>query len=240
MKRHVAQIIAAVIAALFLVHFSNDRVAAEGFGTASELEVWGKAIDPDGDCKVFVANGGALLMAVPGSARPHDLAAETGFTNAPRVVQPVRGDFTLQVQIDGRFMPGDESTNPGRTGYNGAGLVAVLDSNNVVTLARAVLQHPGSEPMHYANFEIRIDGKLQRIGLTGDHPLPKSGPVFLRIERRGAKIHGAVSTDGSRWTALDPKEIPENWTQELQAGVVAVSSSKEEFNPRFSKLQLLK
>ena len=39
------------------------------------------------------------------------------------VVQPVAGDFVIQVRVGGEFQPGAESTQPGRTGYTGAGLV---------------------------------------------------------------------------------------------------------------------
>ena len=204
-----------------------------------ELAAWGQAVDPDGDCKFFLADG-ALLISVPGSDTPHDLAAEIHVTNAPRVLQPVMGDFTLQVKIDGRFEPGDESTKPGRTGYNGAGITAIADADNVVTLARAVLQHPGEEAVPYANFEIRTGGQLQRIGLTGDHPLPKKGPVFLRLERRGSKMIGAVSTQGVSWDVLGAKDIPAAWPKGLRVGAIAISTSKDEFNPRFSNLQLLR
>jgi hypothetical protein len=51
---------------------------------------------------------------------------------------------------------------------------------------------------------------------------------------------GAVSTDGMDWNVLEPKNLPDDWAKELHVGVVAISTSKEEFNPRFSKLQLLK
>jgi hypothetical protein len=205
--------------------------------TKRELPGWGTAVDPDHDCTFFVAED-ALMISVPGS-HPHDLSPELQSTNAPRVLQSVRGDFTIQVRVEGRFAPGDESTQPGRTGYNGAAVVAMSDADNVVTLARAVLQR-GGEAEPYANFEIRVDGELQRIGLSGDHPLPKAGPVFLRLERRGSKFLGAVSADGMSWDVLGAKQIPEEWPKELQTGIAAISTSQDEFNPRFSKLQILK
>jgi len=204
-----------------------------------QLTGWGVARDPSHDCGFYLADG-SLLISVPGSARPHDLAADIHVINAPRVLQPVRGDFTIQVRVDGRFQPGGESTKAGRTAYNGAGIVALMNERNVVTLARAALQDPGKEPKAYANFEIRVGGELERIGNTSDHPLPKDGPVFLRLERRGLKFLGAVSADGDSWDVLEPKELPEVWPKELQAGVVAISTSKYEFDPRFSKLQVLK
>jgi hypothetical protein len=219
-------------------------VVADGEDSAKQKEAprelagWGTAVDPDRDCAFFVAHD-SLLISIPGS-RPHDLAADIKLTNAPRVLQSVRGDFTIQVKVEARVAPGDESTKPGRTGYDGAAIIAMADPQNVVTLARGVLQRRDKEPKTYANFEMRVAGKLQRIGRTGDHPLPETGPVFLRLERRGSTFHGAVSAEGTTWDALESKEVPADWPKELQIGVAAISTSTEEFNPRFSKLQILK
>lgn len=199
---------------------------------------WGTAVTPDNDCK-FSQTRDAFLISVPGT-HPHDLAPELNVINAPRVLQAVHGDFIIQVCIEGGFKPGNDSTLSGRVGYNGAGIVAMLDAQNVVTLARAVLQRPGQKTVPYANFEIRVAGQLQRIGLTGDHTLPLDGPVFLRLERRGSKFLGSVSMDGINWTILKAKDVPPEWSKELQTGIVAISTSAVEFTPRFSKLQILK
>ncbi len=204
-----------------------------------DIKGWGTAIDPDGDCEFFLSKE-SLLIRVPGTPNPHDLAAEIETVNAPRVLKTVRGDFTVQVKIDGRFTPGKESTLPGRVGYNGAGLVVMADSQNVVCLARAVMNHPGSEPKPYANFEMRAHGELARMGNANAKPLPSSGPVFLRLERHGQKISGAVSTDGKEWDQLKPKELPMDWPKKLQVGVVAISTSTNEFNPRFSNFKIVK
>ena len=235
MKNLTLYLVAVVGSACLLV---NGQDSAKNKETKRELPGWGTAIDPDQDCTFFVAED-ALLITVPGS-HAHDLAAEIHTTNAPCVLQSVRGDFTIQVKVEGRFAPGAASTKAGRTGYNGAAIVAMADARNVVTLARAVLKRRGEEAEPYANFEIRVAGKLQRMGLTGDHPVPKAGPVFLRLERRGSKFLGAVSADGISWDVLEAKEIPAEWPNELQTGIAAISTSKDEFNPRFSKLQIFK
>src|SRR4051812_5919141 len=193
--------------------FSNAQQAAVDKEAPRVLPGWGTATDPDQDCRFSVVEEG-LVISVPGS-RPHDLAADINTVNAPRVLQAVDGDFSIQVKVEGLFAPGEESTKPGRTGYNGAAIVALVDEQNVVTLARAVLQHPGHNAMPYANFEMRVDGKLQRIGLTNDHPLPIEGPVYLRLERRGTQFLAAVSIDGVKWDSLEPKEIPATWPKEL-------------------------
>ncbi len=206
-----------------IVSAQQPAATTEATSTA-DIPEWGTPTNPDRDCKFFPA-AGELLICVPGG-KPHDLAAEINTINAPRVLQTIRGDFTLQVKIDGRLEPGDQSTLPGRTGYNGAGLVLMADLQNVICLARAVLHRSGGEQMPYANFEMRADSKLDRIGYANEHPLPKTGPVYLRLERRGQKVVGAVSSDGLKWEALPAKEIPAAWPEELQIGVVAISTSK--------------
>jgi regulation of enolase protein 1 (concanavalin A-like superfamily) len=226
-------------AAIFFACLALARVQAQPLGNQKTqlLGRWGAATDPDGDCKFF-ATKRELLVAVP-AACPHDLAADIDRTNAPRVLQRACGDFAIQVRVDGRFDPGDASAQSGRGAYNGAGIIAMADDNNVVTLARAALQEK-DDAQSYANFEIRSDGHLERIGLTSDHPLAKDRPTYLRLERRGRRFLAATSEDGQTWVGLDSKRVPSDWPQELQIGIVAVSTSKAEFNPRFSKLQVLK
>jgi regulation of enolase protein 1 (concanavalin A-like superfamily) len=235
--RFVVSCLAIVIASSCATH-NCDNGPSNGNGERN-LPGWGRAVDPDGDCQFFIDRG-TLLINVPGSAYPHDLAAEINRTNAPRVLQQVNGDFTVQVRVDGRFSPGTESTQANRLAYNGAGLVAMADPQNVVTLARAVIQKPGEGPAPYANFEIRGNGHLLRIGLTDDHPLPITGPVFLRLQRRGSEMIGEASLDGIHWDTLGSKDLPTHWPKALHIGVVAISTSTEEFDPRFSKFRIVK
>ncbi len=223
-----------------LAEVSYEESTRQNFSISkmTEIKGWGRAIDPDGDCEFFLSKK-TLLINVPGT-RPHDLAAEINTINAPRVLQTVRGDFTMQVEVDGQFTPGEQSTLPGRAGYNGAGLVVMADSGNVVCLARAVMHHRNGKPTPYANFELRVKGELERIGNANVHPLPITGTVFLRLEQRGQKISGAVSTDGTRWEQLKPKELPMEWPKKLSVGVVAISTSTQEFNPRFSNFKIVR
>ena len=205
----------------------------------ANISDWGKPTDPDGDCKFFRAPG-ELLISVPGSNGPHDLATDVNKTNAPCVLKAVSGDFSIQVKVDGRFAPGTKTSLPGRFAYNGAGLLLMADASNVVCLARGVFQRPGDEPKTYANFEKRVGGELERIGDAADHALPATGPVFLRLARHGQTIFGWVSTDGNKWDALPPKVLPDSWPNKLSVGIVAISTSEQEFNPRFSSFKLAK
>ena len=203
------------------------------------LPGWGQTADPDSDCNFYVGRN-SVVISVPGSGNPHDLAAEIDRTNAPRLTQAVEGDFTIEIKTDGRFEPGENSTLPGRTAYNGAALIITLDPQNVVTLARAVLQRPGKAPAYYANFELRSGGNLERMGLTGDLQLPAKGQVWLRLQRHGSDITGAVSTNGTEWNSLGTKTISSDWPDKLSAGIAAISTSESEFDPRFSELKVSK
>lgn len=223
---------------LVLMHLSGDSLRAQEGRNEPKLGKWGVAVNPDGDCR-FQLTKSSLIISVPGSERPHDLAAEIDCINAPRVLKSANGDFTLQVRIEGRFAPGDQSTKPGRTGYNGAALVAMVDPQNVATLARAVLQRSGEAPTPYLNFEIRVNGALLRMGSTGDRTIPLDGPLYLRLERRGQKLIGAASVNGQTWDVLPAKDVPASWPGNLSVGVAAISTSREEFSPHFSQLQLL-
>jgi regulation of enolase protein 1 (concanavalin A-like superfamily) len=217
----------------------SAELTAAGNQSDQTLPGWDRTFNPDGDCNFYVGKN-AVVINVPGSRNPHDLAAEINRTNAPRVLQEVDGDFTIQVRTDGRFEPGDLSTLPGRTAYDGAAIIVTLDPRNVVTLARAVLQRPGQAPAYYANFEIRADGKLSRMGLTGDFRLPAKGPVYLRLQRQDSEIAGAVSLDGVEWHALGSKNLRSPWPAKLSTGITAISTSVSEFNPRFSELKISK
>lgn len=200
---------------------------------------WGTTIDPAKDCKVR-EGAGRLTISVPGTSKPHDLSPEMDSCTAPRVVQTVKGDFTIEVVVQGDFEPGAESSQEGRTGYTGAGLVVFADEKNFVRLERATLHHGGGEPAPYTNFEIRVDGQIERFGTTGDFPTEAGKPTWLRLERKGNQLIGSMSQDGENWTKGEPKELKaEAWTKnDIVAGVAAISTSAQTFAPSFSQLTI--
>lgn len=131
------------------------------------------------------------------------------------------------------------ATQPGRTGYTGAGLVIMSDDDNYVRLERAALQHEGMDrAVPYINFEVRLDGQLQQIGSTEDHKTPNEKPIWLRLFRKGAEIHAAVKQEGEEWAAMAPKKLPAAWPETVKAGVHAVSTSKQVFSPKFGELKI--
>lgn len=200
------------------------------------IEGWGTAVDPDGDC-TFTLEDGALSISVPGGQPAHDLSAELNSSNAPRVLREISGDFTLQVCVHGESKPGDRSTQRGRTAYTGAGLAIFADSKNYIRLERATLKRGSNDASrHYTNFELRIDGRVQRFGNTGDLPWDDNKPVYLQLSRRGNMVHGAVSQDGKEWKELEPKTI-EDWPSTILAGVAAISTSESVFVASFADIR---
>src|SRR5687767_3348986 len=118
---------------LMLVYTCTAVAAPRSADTQAEVAfkrldfgAWGRAIDPAGDCK-FNLVGDQFTIAVPGSPRAHNLSVEKKSMEAPRVLQPVNGDFALEVRVDGKFHPGKISTEEGRTPYFGAGLLVMID-----------------------------------------------------------------------------------------------------------------
>jgi len=229
------------VCALFALVALAGSIAAGAPSGSGSIPGWGTVIDPAGDCKVNLRDG-KLSIIVPASDKAHDLSCEIGNTTAPLVIQRAIGDFVLQVKVDGTFQPSDDSSEAGRCGYVGGGLVIFADKSNYVTIARATLRYQGDKPAPYTNFEIRADGECVRIGATGDLPTDPAKPTWLRLERRGRQMLGAMSQDGKHWHYGDPKPLDSKaWDKpSVTAGIAALSTSTGDFAPIFSGLALTK
>jgi regulation of enolase protein 1 (concanavalin A-like superfamily) len=201
-----------------------------------DLGKWGKFISPLGDCP-FKQTEARMEITVPGTERPHGLTAELQSMDAPRVLQPIKGDFTIQVKAGGLLDPGNEATEPGRAPYNAGGLVVMIDEKNYVTLVRAALQRDG-RAFPYANFEMRVNGECEQIGDARARPLKLDQPAFLKLARRENVFRGFVSDDGEHWDEVGTKEAPRDWPAEAQAGIVAISNARQPFSADFAELKL--
>ena len=197
---------------------------AETLGKA--LTGWGNVVDPDGDCKIST-QGKALTMAVPGTL--HDLNADIDKFNAPRVLREVEGNFVIQVKVVGDFKPGPKSMRAKGVPFNGAGIFVWRDSDNYIRLERGAMVR-GGKVGSFAVFEEREGGSS---GAQHNGQLTP-GTTYLKLERRGSRILGFTSKDGSHWTQLKP--IDTVWPSQLKVGVDAINSSNEPFKVRFEEL----
>jgi regulation of enolase protein 1 (concanavalin A-like superfamily) len=208
-------------------------VAAPAAPNNDLIPGWGHFLNADGDCS-YQLDDEQLTINVPGTA--HDLSAEQGLMNAPIVIQEMLGDFTVQVKISGDFEPGD-AVVAGRSPYQGAGLMLGQDVRNYIRLERGTyVKTETGQSFPYANFEVRLNGQLVRIGQANDYPLEAGQDTILKIERHGDTVSGAVSTDGEDWHALGDK--PFRMARKLFVGVTAVNASTAPFSPQFADLKV--
>ena len=126
---------------------------------------WDKPVDPEGDCK-FDRKGDKLTITVPGGGIPR--------LDAPRLQRKLRGDFMVQVRVNG---------NIGTKG--GAGIV-LMAGNTVVGLMQDEIGFP--------RWEVEVSGLL--VTATGWMPIKAKA---LRLMRRGNKITGWYSDDSNEW-----------------------------------------
>jgi regulation of enolase protein 1 (concanavalin A-like superfamily) len=191
----------------------------------TDVAGWGKAIDPDGDCKIK-AERNALVMNVPGKL--HDLNADIDKYNAPRVLREVERNFTVQVKIVGEFKPGTKALREKTLPYNGGGIFVWRDSDNFIRLERGAVVNRGKIGT-FAIFEEREGGSR---GAQHNGALTP-GTAYLKLERRGNRIYGFTSKDGKHWTELKP--IDTVWSGPLKVGVNAINSSDAPFQVRFEE-----
>lgn len=166
---------------------------------------WGEMIDPDRDC-LFAVGADQVGIQIPGTS--HDLSAELNRTNAPRVLQPVEGDFEIEVRVAGTLTP-DRPLVATRTAYSGAGLLLMRDEANYIRLERAALRR-GGMVRHYLNFEQRQDGNLRRFGRVDDYELTGNEAVTLKLTVENRTVIGWVRTGDTAWHRLGEKTVDQS------------------------------
>jgi S1-C subfamily serine protease/regulation of enolase protein 1 (concanavalin A-like superfamily) len=194
----------------------------------TEIPSWGLAIDQDRDCR-FTPGDRSLKIDVP--AAMHDLGGPLHRVNAPRVMRAVNGDFQITVKVEGEFRPGPRSTNPRSIPYIAGGLLVWSDSDNFIRLERAAMLRGGRviSTIAFLEQEGGYGGAVHNVGVP-------AGDCYLRLERKGSRIHGAISQDGSTWKNLKP--IDTVWPNKLKVGLMALSTSSSPFAVNFEELEL--
>lgn len=196
--------------------------------TGTALAGWGLAIDPDKDCK-FTPGPRSMTLDVP--AAIHDFGGALRRFNAPRVLREIDGDFVLSVKVSGEFKPGPKSTNPKSVPFLAGGILVWSDSDNFIRLERAAMNR-GGRLLPTVGFEEWEGGYAGAV----HNEAFQEGTCYLRLERKGSRIFGAISRDGSQWKILKP--IDTVWPSKLKVGLMAVSTSNEPFSVKFEEFEL--
>jgi regulation of enolase protein 1 (concanavalin A-like superfamily) len=204
---------------------------AQSKSPPAELPHWGQVHSPNRKVQ-FKVTDDALELTLPSGA--NDFSIELGRITAPRVLQAVSGDFSIQVQVARVTPPGTLSTTPGRRPFCSAGLLVWQDAGNYIRLEHARCLVP-PQVMNYANWELRSQGQWVRQGRFDEQPMDGEAS-WLRIARRGTVFSAGVSSDGEAWKSLP--DITAAWPADLQAGIVAVNDTRIAFKPSFRKLSL--
>jgi regulation of enolase protein 1 (concanavalin A-like superfamily) len=210
------------------VEHTLPGAAAKDNETASK---WGSVLDPDQDCVISVEKN-SLAIKVPGT--PHDLfqlrSSGTNYArfNAPRVTQPAKGSFQVQVRTKTFSPPLFEFTLHGRDPWVSAGLLIWDNQDNYFRLEAA------------ANASTLLPGvHLQRIvrGVSMSHwERETEKDVWLKVERVGDQF--AVSSRGGDGAWRPQQRFTQNMSERLNVGVFAINMSSPPLEATFYDFQL--
>jgi len=209
---------------LLLLSVSIAPAADSIYGS---IDGWGQLIDPDGDCRFDVGKDSVVVTFGPG---PHELDAEIGRMNSPRIVRSLSGDFSVSTVVAGD-LPLPELPRA----YISGGLVLMQDQHNYIRLERASFIRNGTKS-YYTNFEQRIDSKRTRMGLFADFALQADQAVELRLEVRDGTVRGLVRHGGDAWHEMGTAKINPGAT--LLAGVSGVKTIPDEVKVTFSRFHV--
>jgi regulation of enolase protein 1 (concanavalin A-like superfamily) len=200
-----------------------------------QIKGWGTVVDPAGDCKVALKNG-KLTITVPGTH--HNLNPTPLFDNvlAPRVLQEVEGDFTMQVKVEVFARPqAKTSTNKAGNSLVAAGLLVWQDEKNFVRFLQAAMGETGALG---GSLEVYRDGKF----IGGGSTATDDKATHLKLSRKGNAFSFAVSADGKDWSEIKGEGVDLgkiDLAKQLKVGVAAVNATTKEFAPQFEGLSLM-
>jgi regulation of enolase protein 1 (concanavalin A-like superfamily) len=208
---------------------SSDPVAGQD-QKPKQIEGWGEVVDPDGDCRVSKDNED-LIISVPKTRHDLTYADKRGTLNAPRVVQPVEGDFTLEVTVPEFPLPGDAASSGGEYSFVSAGLVVWQDDKNFIRLERAAV---GNSDAPFVWIEQFTDGQSTFQKLA---PLDNAA-TGLRAVRKGNEFEFQYDADGERSDWVEIRSGAIEMPAKLNVGVAAVNTTAREHPARLTGLKL--
>ena len=198
---------------------------------AQTIKGWGTVKDLDGDCKA-VLDGKKMTIMVPKGT--HDMTYRDDFTgvNAPRIVQDVDGDFTVQVRINAFGQPQANTSSNGMYSFVGSGLLIWLDDKNFIRLERSAEGNGGGLFVYLEQFQDAKTGKNKAAVLLQDKG------TDLKVERKGDNFTFAFKEgdDAKEWTTLT--EIESKLPGKLKVGVHAINTTTAAFEPVLEDLKL--
>ncbi len=196
----------------------KERATVKGFGTV---------VDPDGDCQ-FKQEDESVTIVVP--KLWHDLTYTDHYTtrNAPRILQAVQGDFSLEVKVEPFELPNNKPSSGGDHSFVSSGLLLWQNDRNFVRFERAAVGGP------FIWVERFQDGK----SALQDGLDIEDKDTYLRATRKGNSLTLETSQDGHDWKHVAAVEV--NLPEQLDVGVAAINSTRAPFSATLKGLKLIR
>ncbi|PYR72188.1 MAG: hypothetical protein DMF86_24325 [Acidobacteria bacterium] len=168
-----------------------------------------------------------LTIGIPGSL--HDLWPKEGKVNAPRVLQDVDGDFTVQVTVT-------TTVKPQNGFFRAATLLVVQDDGTFIRFDDAAADRGASGIDFYCYLHVFRNG--ERLVNEQLRPL-KDAPAVLKLQRHGGDVIASFSQDDGRtWRSFGRKTA--QLSERLKVGVAALNNTNSPFTATFADLKITK
>ncbi|QDV47479.1 hypothetical protein Enr13x_73880 [Stieleria neptunia] len=197
-----------------------DAVTARADEPAKTIKGWGLVEDPTNESKIDFDNKTLTLTAPDDYVDNHP----SGRVNAPRVLQDVSGDFTVQVGVihvdEAKPNSVHKVLKSFPTAYHAGSLLLRLDDRSCVRLERISKNLEGKQSPACV-LEVWKDRKQSFIRAFGIEDVP----TILKLERRGTKLMASFSQDdGDTWKGF-PEQSLKDWPRKIKVGVSMTSNT---------------
>lgn len=196
---------------------------------AQTIKGWGTVIDPDRDCKV-TEDEGKVTISVPITYHDLTYTDDGAKLNAPRILQDVKGDFSVQLKVRTFPLPQANTSSSGKHSFVSSGLLMWIDDKNFLRLDRAAVGG-GTAPFIWA--ERFQDGRSAAQKLT---PLSEDRDTWLRIAYKDGKLTLSSSEDGKQWNDVLTEEL--KLSEKMQVGVLAINTTTQVFAPTLEEFKV--
>ncbi len=200
----------------------------------AKIPGWGEVIDPAGDCKV-AEKAGTVSITVPGTQ--HNLNPLPGWNNldAPRVLQEVDGDFTIEVKVVkfAQPKPKTSSNKEKPASFVAGGILIWQDGKNFLRFLRAA-NADNKDFTVFVAAEFYFGGEK----IAGGGQKTADEDTYLRVERKAGKFTLAESKDGNAWKSRRPPGKDLVLQGKVKVGVAVVNATTAEITHEFTQLKL--
>ncbi len=199
------------------------------------IQGWGESEDPAGGTKIEL-QGTTLVMTTP------DIYVDNyppGKVNAPRVLQEVSGDFTVEVKVT-HLDPSKtdsvlKSLGKFSTAYHAGTLLVRTNEKNFIRFEKGSKNTRG---MHATTCELQVWENGKRMLYVPEDI--EDTVVYLRLERRGDLLLSSFSKDkGQTWKEL-PQYTLDTLKGTVQVGVSLTNNTEPGCTVKFQDFRVVK